>query len=338
MAAMGRQKTKNKDLPPRLFARKGKKRITYYYTPSIGDRKPINLGHELSAALMKWAELEAGRDLSGNATFAYIAKQYERDVIVLKSPATQKDNAREIKNLLAVFGKADINVIEPHHVRKYLTARGKTAKVRANREKALLSHIYNYAREQGYTKNANPCAGIRGFEESGRDRYVRDTEYNAVWNVAHPTVQDVMDLMLYTGQRPADVLKMTRQDIWDNALWVTQNKTGTKRGIALEGEFKAIIERCKNRQRKAESVYLVADENGQPLKFWTLTDRFKRARATAGVNFQLRDIRPKNATDEDDFEVAHKRLGHSTRAMTEKYIRNRKGQRVQPGKGVKRDE
>ncbi len=337
MVAMGRRKTKNKDLPPRLFVRKGKKTTTYYYIPSLGDRKPINLGHVLNDALFKWAELEAGRDITGNNTFAYIANQYKRDIVRLKSPATQKDNARELKNLLAVFGRADINIIEPHHVRKYLTTRGKTAKIRANREKALLSHIFNYAREQGYTKNANPCAGIRGFKEDGRDRYVSDEEYNAVWNAAHQTVQDAMDLMLYTGQRPADVLKMTRGDIRDSALWITQNKTGTKRRIAIEGEFANIINRLLTRDRKADSVYLVADKDGQPLKFWTLTDRFKRARVMADIHFQMRDIRPKNATDEDDFEAAHKRLGHSTRTMTEHYIKNRKGDLVKPGKGVKRD-
>mgnify|MGYP002134247567 FL=1 len=35
-----------------------------------------------------------------------------------------------------------------------------------------------------------------------------------------------MDLALLTGQRPADVLKLTRADIRDGALHLKQNKTG----------------------------------------------------------------------------------------------------------------
>lgn len=34
-----------------------------------------------------------------------------------------------------------------HHVRGYLDKRGLAAKARANREKALLSHMFNKARE-----------------------------------------------------------------------------------------------------------------------------------------------------------------------------------------------
>lgn len=44
--------------------------------------------------------------------------------------------------------------IEPRHVRQYLAWRSPKAKIRTNREKALLSHIWNWARGEGYTKLA----------------------------------------------------------------------------------------------------------------------------------------------------------------------------------------
>ena len=55
-------------------------------------------------------------------------------------------------------------------IREYLDIRGQTAKVRANREKALFSHIYNKVREWGYTALQNPCQGVKGFRETGRSR------------------------------------------------------------------------------------------------------------------------------------------------------------------------
>jgi hypothetical protein len=41
----------------------------------------------------------------------------------------------------------------------YLDKCGQTAKARANREKALLSHLFNKGREWRYTDAPNPCQG-----------------------------------------------------------------------------------------------------------------------------------------------------------------------------------
>ena len=79
--------------------------------------------------------------------------------------------------------------------------------MRANREKALFSHIFNKAREWGYTAAPNPCAGVKGFTERGRDAYIEDVTYKAVWDAADWPTRDAMDLAYLTGQRPADVLK-----------------------------------------------------------------------------------------------------------------------------------
>jgi hypothetical protein len=86
--------------------------------------------------------------LSPNTTtFRAIASRYRREVFPRKAPQTQRDNETELKNLEAVFGDVPTDKIKPHHVRRYLDTRGLKAKVRANREKALLSHVFNCARE-----------------------------------------------------------------------------------------------------------------------------------------------------------------------------------------------
>jgi len=329
MSTMGRQKTVNHNLPPRMFPRNGKKQTTYYYRPSLGDRTPINLGHNYEKALKKWAEIEGDTPAPDNPqTFNEVSQCYFRDIVPNKSPATQKDNFRELKKLNEIFKYILLDNIKPKHVRMYMTKR--KAKVRANREKALLSHIINYAREHGYSDKPNPCAGIRGNKEKGRDKYVTDAEFKSLYECAHPALQDVLDLMLFTGQRPADCLKMTRADIREGALWVKQNKTGHKLGINITGEFAKAIDRILSRERSVPSMYLVADDNGQPLSYWTLTSRFKKARKGSGVDFQMRDIRAKSATDTGNLETAKQRLGHSTVVMTEHYVKNRKGERVGP--------
>jgi len=56
-----------------------------------------------------------------------------------------------------------------------------------------------------------------------------------------------MDLALLTGQRPADVLKLTRADIQDGALRITQNKTKAKLEVEITGELATLIERLASR-------------------------------------------------------------------------------------------
>ncbi len=70
----------------------------------------------------------------------------------------------------------------------------KDAPVRANREKALLSHIWNYARTVGYTDLPNPCAGIKGNREAGRDQYIEDAQFEAIWERADVCLRDAMEL------------------------------------------------------------------------------------------------------------------------------------------------
>jgi len=323
---MGRARTTNKDLPRGMTIKDGR----YYHVTTVTPRKWTPLGKDRPQALLAWARLEGSEPDPSIKTFAVVSLRYEREVIPTKARRTQTDNLKELERLRAVFGRMMIESIKPHHVRGYLDKRGEQAKARANREKALLSHIINKAREWGYTDAPNPCQGVKGFKESGRDRYVSDAEFRAVWEKAGDTVRDAMDMALLTGQRPADVLKIQRADIRDGALWIVQNKTGAKRAIEITGELAELIQRINGRPRVRTSAWLIQDDDGKPLGTFALRSRFDKARTAAGVSFQFRDLRAKAATDTGDLAHSQKLLGHRNREMTEHYVRQRVGERVSP--------
>lgn len=323
---MGRQRTTNKDLPRGMALKDGR----YYHVTTVAPRVWTPLGRDRAKALLLWARIEGGLPDCSIKTFEAIAQRYEVEVIPTKARRTQVDNLKELERLRAVFGRMQIDAIKPHHVRGYMDKRGEQAKARANREKALLSHVFNKAREWGYTDATNPCQGVKGFKETGRDRYVSDEEFRAVWEHADQTLRDAMDLALLTGQRPADVLKIKREDLRDGALWVVQNKTKAKRAIELMGELAALIERIGARPRERMSAWLIQDDDGKPLGTFGLRSRFDKARRAAGVDFQFRDIRAKSATDTGDLAHSQKLLGHRNREMTEHYVRARAGERVRP--------
>lgn len=304
---------------------------TYYHVSTDSPRKWTKLGQDLALAKRLWAEIEGEQPEANTTTFRGIAARYRKAVFPTKAPQTQFDNEKELTKLEAVFGAVPIDAIKPHHIKRYLEERGKTAKVRANRERALFSHVFNFARECGYTDAPNPCLGIKGHKETGRDRYVEDSEFLAVWKKAHYSVQDAMDLAHLTGQRPADLLKMNRGDIREGMLCLAQNKTGNKLRIEIVGELQTLLDRIQGRENyNTATDALLQDGNGQRMSYGALRSRFDKARVAAEISFQFRDIRAKTATDTENLAHAQKLLGHKSRAMTEHYTRNRKGEKVSP--------
>jgi integrase len=351
---MGRRPTLHLNLPSGLRVRAQRSgRIYYYYDTGAKPRREIPLGNDYALAVKRWAELEigAGERHQQIVTFRYVAERYQREVLLTKAPRTQRDNLREFRELYKFFDNppAPLEQITPQHVRQYLDWR-RSAPVRANREKALFSHVFNKAREWGYTSAPNPCAGVKGFSERGRDVYVDNATYKAVWDAADWPTRDAMDLAYLTGQRPADVLKLTLGDFRDGALWITQGKTGKKLRILVAGELAAVLARIQGRAYKVTSLAVVRNERGQPLSYSALDNRFEdaRKRAAAGLDdagmgelatavraFQFRDLRAKAGTDKadaTDIRSAQQQLGHKNLKTTEIYIRSRVGEKVTPTK------
>lgn len=351
---MGRVPTRNKNLPPRMRARHRGEKVWYYYDAGGKPRREVPLGNDYVTAVLKWAELEqTERTEVIVITFRHAAERYIRDVLPEKAPRTQKDNLTQLEKLLAFFDDppAPLDQIEPLNIRQFLDWRvaetkerlkkaGKEdsagdGRVRANREKALFSHIWNYARSWGYTNKPNPCQGISGYREHARDVYVDDVAYEAVYQQADVVLRDAMDLAWLTGQRPADVLKMSETDVKDGVLWVKQNKTGAKLRISVIGQLSEVIARIMERKQayKARSLKLLIDDDGKPLTESMLRHKFDRARELSGQTWQFRDLRAKAGTEKEmdsGMSAAQDLLAHTTQNMTSAYVRNRVGKLVEP--------
>jgi integrase len=356
--------------PKGMRARRRGERVHYYLDTGGTPRREIALGKDYGLALEEWAR-RTGGTVAPTAldTFRAVAERYVLKVLPGKAPATRYLNLRSLDCLLKFFvGPCEsLGFITPVLVRQYLDKRatsvlsvkrqqnleraaagrellaitGKEGHVPANREKALFSHIWNFARETGLTNLANPCAGVKGFKEDGRDVYVSDEVLAAVRAVAETPLQDALDLAYLIGQRPADVLKLARADIVDGALVVKQNKTGKKVRVSIEGELAEVIARIKS--RKALSLRLISGAAGTPLTRYELRGAFNRARLAAAAAhpdlaseikaFQFRDLRAKAATDTEELRgmtAAQDQLGHSTPMMTAHYVRHRRGKLVKP--------
>lgn len=327
---MGRRRTRDFDLPPLMRRSRGR----FYY-----GHNTIALGSDFRAALRRYAELHAGHAEPG--TFADAADGYRKapDGLKSKRPATQREYARQLDVLAAVFGHMRLDRIRPRDVHGFLAAasekiagaekggRGKRGgPIAATRMKALLSTVFNHARGAGLTDAPNPCAGIRG-KKSQRDIYVGDAELAAVMAHADAATATFLELAYRTGADASVVLALRLSDVQDGALRLARTKTGAKVAVAVEGPLQALLEGL--RARPVPSMYLVADERGQPMNLTAMRKRFWKARTAAGATWQIRDLRAKAATDADTIGDARALLGHRHETTTAIY-RRRRGEAARP--------
>jgi integrase len=388
---MGRKPTRWTNLPKGMRARPRGNLVHYYLDTGEKPRREIPLGSDYVEAVARWAELTskpAPDAAVGPVTFADAwngrgkCAGYKKDVLPTKGARTQDDNLDEVEWLMAFFNDppAPLDKIEPVHITQYLRWRVKETKakaaernaqrvkdgkqpleippnmghVRANREKALFSHVWNYAREEGLTKLPNPCAGVSGWEEDGRDVAPDDVLVGRVLEHADRPLAFAMRLADIVGQRPSDVRRCSETDIEGDVpggmLKVRQGKTQAKLRIVIVGaladlilEIRAFKREIAQARRAAgkpvvHTMALLVNERGQALTEAMLRSRFDEAREAAGVKkdlFQFRDFRAKVATETDEAEgtrAAQAMLGHTTESMTVRYIRNKVGKKVTPRK------
>lgn len=332
----------NRHLPPGMHKKSrtrksGKVWEAYYYRTS--DGKDIPLGKDINVARLKWADLEAKSVPADMKLLCHIFDRYRDTIIPRKSPRSQSDNLKELKFLRAVFDTAPIDAITPAMIAGYRDAR--KGKIRANRELALFSHVFNTAREWGLTERPNPCLGVRKNKEKPRDYYATDQVWNAVYAKATQDLKDAMDMAYLTGQRPADVRLMRRDDVQGNFLFVTQQKTSKRLRIQLEtdgvrNQLGQLVDRLTSTEGTHSSPYFFVSKRGLRMSSRTLNARWDDARSAAitaameiddkGLagklaEFQFRDIRPKAASEIDDIGDASTLLGHSKQEMTERVYR-----------------
>ena len=321
MRRMGRKRNKPDGLPARVYFKHGQ----YWFV----DRamKWHRLGPDKVEALKRHAELLGEQ----RKTFAQIVEKYRNLVLIKKAPRTQIDNEKELVNLLKVFATAPICAIRRGHVAAYRDARG--APVRANRELALLSHIFTKAIEWEDAKE-NPVLNVERNTEVPRDRYITDAEFLAIYNPAPLMIQVMMGLALLTGQRESDLLKIRKAvDLVDEGIAFKQGKTKKKLIVRWSDPLSFVANQALGLTKQGvSSIFLVCQPNGQPYTAggfrgaWGEHMRDCMKKGLLAERFTFHDIRAKAGSDVD---ADSRLLGHMDKRTFHRVYR-RKGELVDP--------
>lgn len=333
-------------MPPHMHPRVQRSGKTYYYMYTRDKpRKEIPLGGDYILALKRYVELNVVDTSPGEATFTDLEQKYLLAAVPKLAPNSTRMYKSDIKHLKEAFASAPLDQIKPMHIRQFLDAHS-DKKTTANRCKRLFSTMWNHARGWGYTDLPNPCTGIKGHTLSKRTVYITDAMYYAVYAKASIPLRDAMDLAYLTGQRPADTLRMSKLDIVEGHLIVTQAKTQQPLRIIIAGKLAELLDRIDGRKQtyKIITSALLTNTNGKRLTAPVLRQHFEKAREEAAVSspgladairaFHFYDLRAKAADDTSDQrgeQAASDLLGHDNVKTTQRHYL-RRGKRVDPTK------
>lgn len=321
---MGRRRQSNFNLPPRMHLKDG----VYYHVASTTPRKWTKLHADLTKARILWAQIENGIGGSGD-TFAAALDDYlvSRQFLAL-ADKTRRQYEHVAGELRQFFTDATLNIITPAHVAVWMDEHH--SPIQANTGKAIIGNVFDIAVRHGRV-NTNPAKFIKYHKVSGRDRLITDGEYRAIWKAADPHVQIAMDIAYLTGSRIQDILDIRLQDITPDGLYIKQGKTGKRMLFMWSAGLEEVIARAKALPRSIRGMALICDRQGKPYRYGTFNVHWLNAvRAVKIEDVHFHDIRAKAATDAKAMGMDYQALlGHASKAMSDKYLRQREIERVE---------
>lgn len=320
----------NNGLPTRVTQKHG---AYYYLQPTIKNGKSTTTWVRLGKTEQEMYQALADMSAESKGIMSAIIQRYRAEVLIKKAENTQAAQSKQLDRLTKAFGHMQPRHIRPAHIAQYHDLVGASAPYQANRELALITHVLKCAVRWGYI-DENPAREIQRHPEKPRERYISDDEFSAVHSTAPTWVQIIMDLLYITGQRRADLLSLTRNQLTPEGVYITQSKTGKKLLLEWTPALRSAIDRALNELSTpgVQSLYVICDERGQRRRDAAFTTAWTRlmdkciAQGLITEKFQARDIRAKAGSDTDG-----KHLGHQD-AKTLKRHYKRLPERVKPTK------
>jgi len=307
-----RPRLTDRHLPACVYLKSGS-----YYLVKRG--KWTRLGGDLPTALRAYAQMMDTPSGGMGEMIRMAMPSITRSV----AENTQKQYDLAARKLAHIFQEFAPQQVLPKHIAQMRRELAATPNM-VNRMLSVLRMVFDYAVEEQLV-DSNPCVGIKRLAEAKRDRLLSPREYEAIYAVAPPRLQVVMDLLRLTGQRVTDVLCIRYADLSDEGIAFKQQKTGAKLVVRWSPELRETAERARLLDNNIRALTLLHGRGGKPVDYRSTHDQWVRACAKAQVeDADLRDLRPMAATTAKLQGVDPTALlGHTSPAMTKRYLRDK---------------
>src|SRR5260221_1619891 len=183
----------------------------------------------------------AGRIKPGSVA-AVVAEYFDsQQFFASKSAGTQRMRRGILERFRAAYGDRPFALLPPEWIEALLDAKQPHA---ARSWRATLRSLCQFAVKRGFLR-ADPTANIKARPIKG-DGFHTWTEDEIAQFEAHHAIGTkprlALVLLLYTGQRRSDVVKMGRQHIRDGVLTVKQQKTGKPLAIPVHPNLQVVLD------------------------------------------------------------------------------------------------
>jgi len=214
---------------------RGKQRA--YYTPPGGKRVALPLPVGSTDFLVAYTEAVKGNrqairtpiPVEEKDTFRGLIRLYLGSPLFAALNTTTKTNYRRVLDRFSrEYGKLPVNKFARRHAQALLAKYSDRPEAANNMMKRLRMLLY-FAVDIGMI-SSNPMSGMKGFKSSSEGYHTWTEDEIERFVVRHPFGTKpylALSLMLHTGQRRVDAVRMGWKDVTDGLIRVRQQKTGT---------------------------------------------------------------------------------------------------------------
>ena len=314
---MARPRTKDRNLPVNCYLKHG----AYYY---VRAGKWHRLGATLPEAMTAYAHIVGSTEHTLPALLEEaVAEAAKRNL----AKSTLGQYRKAAVNLGEILVEFSVEELKPTHVAAILDEYNDKA-AWANLMRTVLKLAMDLAVRRGWIDH-NPVISIPRLPQKPRTRYITDAEYQAIHKHANPTLKVIMGLCYLTAQRISDVLHIRESDITSDGIEFQQEKTDKRLLVAWNPDLEEAVRSARS-LHSTRKIYLLAQRNGELRSYTGVRDLWQSACQKAGIpDANLHDLRAKSLTDAKKQGLNAQRLaGHTTEAMTNRYLRSRERDEV----------
>src|SRR5262249_17963370 len=156
---------------------------------------------------------------------------------------TQRSRRGILERFRIEHGDKRIAMLQRAHIDRMVAAKAATPSAARNFLKALKATMAHCV--ANHMRDDDPTQGIRSAKIKTDGYATWSEEHIAAFEARHPMgsrARLAMALLLYTGQRRSDVLRIGRQHLRNGVLHVQQQKTNAKLAIPVHPELQAILD------------------------------------------------------------------------------------------------
>ena len=231
-------------------------------------------------AALKGEAQEIGAERTAPGTFnALIVAYYSSSDWRGLKPSTQTSRRREVERFRAEHGDKSVEHLEARHISKMMDLKSDFPAAANNRLKTLRA-LLSFAKTRGW-RSDNPAMEVKklryrseGFRTWSEHEIAKFEER---WPIGTPQ-RLAFDLLLYTGQRSADVRVMTSGQIGSNYISLRQSKTDEALEIPIIPALAASLA-----AREDKHLVLVTTKYGKPRSEKGFSNWISDAAKAAGI-------------------------------------------------------